>query len=562
MGFFSNLFGRNNEANVVEAEDIAPSHKNQILSTPDTSYDFLDAFNKDNWSNASYQERMDAYQALEHHMAKEQGRAERQIVFEDFSKTNPDSPGAVGYYTGYDDKLHMDTGYLNGTKNPYDGMDTVIHEGRHAYQNDCINGFAEPDSKMAPNLHGIKENDIYGNYHDSGNDYFLQPLEYDAHTYASDTMSNPEFQEHFKNDENYDKYCQAQKAYIDNRSQKCEIGAGYVKDYWENNVKEAENYRNAVLNSPSADSLIGDANHNLENSKEALNDFIDQNYTNGVYDIEKAGNSLSHNDALNKGYTENELSSLKSEPTPAQQTTNDLYQINPDREVIPWCRDTDMFNNLDEHPGPVSDSVYKKSPIDEQNQEEATSENDANASNDEQNEENSSNEDEIADKQNQEEPASENEENNEDNSNDELNNNSQDEQQEAGSEPSQDNERENNDSQDEQQEAGSEPSQDNDQENNNSQDEQQEAGSEPSQDNEQENNDSQDEQQEAASEPSQDNEQENNNSQDEQQEAGSEPSQDNEQENNNSQDNQQEADSQQTQDSSQSGQSEDDGMSM
>ena len=586
MGLFSNIFGRKSVDSSINAENTEKPYKNQILATPDNSYDFLDSFNRENWSNSSYQDRMNAYQSLEHCMAKEQGRAERQVVFEDFSKTHPD---AVGYYSKNDDKLHMDIGYLNGSKNPYDGMDTVIHEGRHAYQHDCINGFAQPDSKLQPNMQGIKENDLDDNYYSGGGNYFYQPLEYDAHTYANNVMNRPEFKEHLSNDEHYNKYCRAQEKYIDAKSRDAEIAAGYTYDNLSNNVKNAEDHRNMVLSNPnSSQQIIDNANNNLSNSKSELNRFVNDNYTDGKFDIEKAGNSLSHNDALNKGYSEEELRSIQGHPTPAQTNTqryNGIYDSN----IEPHCADFDMANHLDEHPGAVDDAVYGKTPESERNQDYFSNQNgnafDNALTNYEA--ENSSNGNDVqyvdenvddyhpetvkgygygshnvyseldnpngefyakqengtnlSESESQENPQENQQEAGVEPNQDENQENSQDAQQEVDAEPNQDESQEN--SQDAQQEVDAEPNQDESQEN--PQENQQEAGVEPNQDENQEN--SQDAQEEVDAEPNQDESQEN--SQENQQEAGVEPNQDESQEN--PQENQQEAGTEPNQDESQ-----------
>ena len=152
MSIFDNI--RDFFSDESSTEMNTPQQDTPVLQDDPTG--FLDTFQKDNWNNASYQERMDAYQSLEHYMAEREGRAERQIVFGNMDK---ESPGAVGYYTSADDRLHMDTGYLTGNRNPYDGMDTVIHEGRHAYQADAMNGYVSPDERLAPHMQGLKDNE-------------------------------------------------------------------------------------------------------------------------------------------------------------------------------------------------------------------------------------------------------------------------------------------------------------------------------------------------------------------------------------------------------------------
>lgn len=497
MGFLDSLFGGNSGAS-------SSAPQNQILQTPDSSHSFLDTFNKTNWSNATVQERMDAYQNLEHFMAQEQGRAERQVVFEDFSKTLEDGDGVVGYYSSNDDKLHMDMKYLTGERNPYDGMDTVIHEGRHAYQHDCINGYATPDDKIAPNMQGMRDNFATGDYHSSNDPFYdLQPAERDSFTYANDVMSRPDFAEHFEGDADYKNYCDAQRMSNDNKAEEYKHFADEYKNDLSNNAARAQSERDSVLSNPNSTAEeIAQANENVNRSNEELARFENDNYTNGEYDIEKSGNSLSHNDF------ENNPNAEYSTPTSAQAQTNYMHNEFPDKPVEPWCTDFDTISNPDHKYGPVDDSVYNMQGSGEQNQQDISSPQQVS------NDENSNDQNAFKYESAGAEPKQDSQKQNTD-----MN-------QEAGAKPRQDNAQENNNFQTQNQEAGAKPSQDNAQENNNSQTQNQEAGAKPSQDNAQENNNSQPQNQEAGAKPSQDNAQENNNSQPQNQEAGAKPSHD------------------------------------
>ena len=360
MSIFNGLFGSHNNQSINNADE--PMVKNQILNTPDTapnsapgnSYDFLDSFKSDNWNNASYQERMNAYQALEHHMAQAEGRPERQIVFSDVSAREN---GAVGYYDPNTDKLYLDEGYINGSKNPFDGMDTVIHEGRHAYQSDCKNGFASPDAKIANNMQGIRDNQAYGNYYGSGIKYFMQPEEYDAHTFANEVMSSPEFTSHLGGEQNYSNYCNAQKAYLDGRTADCEKVAGITRDYAKDDLNNKINKYNELSNNPNASALerenaLRDAQNAKANYDKINNDFYN---SNGEFDIEKAGNSLARSGAENKSERDKYFC---NNPTRAQLQNYNNSAIYPDRAIEPHCTNLDILSNPDAKPGPVSQNAY------------------------------------------------------------------------------------------------------------------------------------------------------------------------------------------------------------
>ncbi|MCI6244716.1 MAG: hypothetical protein MR619_02300 [Eubacterium sp.] len=207
MDFFSNSFSGKSSSQPVYSDADAYSGRNQILETPS----YLDTFKSENYKNASAEERMYAFQALEHDMAQKQGRKERQIVFKEME------PDLCGYYTDEDDCIYLNSAYISdeGAMNnlQYDGMDTVIHEGRHATQADCINGYCDPpDDKLSRNMEGIRNCNVPGVYTEgkkTGN-YRLLPNEYDAFNYANDVMSG-DMSKHFNDDPAYNDYVASQR---------------------------------------------------------------------------------------------------------------------------------------------------------------------------------------------------------------------------------------------------------------------------------------------------------------------------------------------------------------
>ena len=104
--------------------------------------DYKDALRKTiepAWGRLSIAEKTDALQAIEHHTADFEGRAERIIQIEKMDE---------GYYGYYD---HSDSSHLHvslfALETPDEAVKTVLHEGRHAYQHDCIDnntGFPQP----------------------------------------------------------------------------------------------------------------------------------------------------------------------------------------------------------------------------------------------------------------------------------------------------------------------------------------------------------------------------------------------------------------------------------
>lgn len=105
-------------------------------------------FESKNWNRLNFVQRVDALQGLENEMARQQGREPRTLVPETME------PSTAGYYNQEDPlRIYINESniYSNEPGNNYDLMDTVIHEGRHAYQDDCIynrlkDGYIEKES--------------------------------------------------------------------------------------------------------------------------------------------------------------------------------------------------------------------------------------------------------------------------------------------------------------------------------------------------------------------------------------------------------------------------------
>lgn len=91
------------------------------------------------WGSLSLSEKNTVLQTLENKIASEEGRYARNVVFEEI----PDN--YAGFYNHRDPtRLHLSYTVLD---NADETLDTLYHEGRHAYQHDCIDngtGFPEP----------------------------------------------------------------------------------------------------------------------------------------------------------------------------------------------------------------------------------------------------------------------------------------------------------------------------------------------------------------------------------------------------------------------------------
>lgn len=143
------------------------------------------------WSKMSHDQRVDALQGLENSMAAEQGRPPRNIKASDLPPTRR------GQYSPKDpSNLQVNNSLINSSDGNYQAMQTTIHEGRHAYQDDCVTGIATPQPQDKGKVETWSHNmpgrgGVYNNADKMGYPaYRYQPIESDANSYAKDKLNS------------------------------------------------------------------------------------------------------------------------------------------------------------------------------------------------------------------------------------------------------------------------------------------------------------------------------------------------------------------------------------
>lgn len=158
-------------------------------------------FTTNNWAVASIDERRDALQGLETFFAGVQGRTPRTVRVDNLDE------GVMGEYRPRKSTdIFISRELLESNTGNFMAMDTIIHEGRHAYQDDCIMWQCSPHSSDILSVGGWRENmpGRGGAYFDSGFPYRYQPVEADAYSYTSLQMDA--LKEKFGDDPNYIAY--------------------------------------------------------------------------------------------------------------------------------------------------------------------------------------------------------------------------------------------------------------------------------------------------------------------------------------------------------------------
>lgn len=166
--------------------DFAPSMEVQAAEIHDVFMD-MPELQFENWQNLDADERVSALQELEVKVAE---ISHRPPVDVDFEQT---APNVMGYYNG--EKIVISESLLMQNDKYEDVLDTLFHEGRHAYQDyNLYSGtVVEQNSVLVESWR-----DNYELGYESGNwsvfrdigflRYKTQPVEVDARAYANTVM--------------------------------------------------------------------------------------------------------------------------------------------------------------------------------------------------------------------------------------------------------------------------------------------------------------------------------------------------------------------------------------
>lgn len=185
MGLISNILGINKTPSP-HADVFAKFEKSALLMSSQSQLNenreaLFDLFASENWKALSLDDRKSAIQALENDFAFREGRPAKPVVLESMRE---------GLYGGWypeqdkiciNERLVKDGTLYRSQKQPMKSanlqiMDTVIHEGYHAYQTHALENPDIHNDKAQLREWALNEGRYYGN----GHEYFIQPQERDA----------------------------------------------------------------------------------------------------------------------------------------------------------------------------------------------------------------------------------------------------------------------------------------------------------------------------------------------------------------------------------------------
>jgi hypothetical protein len=299
--------------------------------------DNYDNFRKENWDNLSPDERRVSLQNFEDECAIEQGRDSRRI---DISESVNDEYGAKGGQYDHDkdpDTIKIDSSYVGTGSNPFDAMDVIAHEGRHASQHDAIEG-KEIEDIDEEQVDEFKEN--FDEYIDPEEErlgeYEKQLIEKDATDYANKKINSKEMQQRFENDENYNN-AEPVKDY--------QLEESFAKEqaYAEQSAKDFEDFEKGKKNQFSmGNSEKGYREYQQRVDEQLNNDGVTQKSAHDML----GGNNTKENNTIEQSNVRDMMSGKQHNETgmsPQQDNINDLLNGKQKHEI----HDDSQSNGMD-----------------------------------------------------------------------------------------------------------------------------------------------------------------------------------------------------------------------
>ena len=162
----------------------APSDNAQVEAISDVMLRVV-GLEYDKWKELSFDKRMGVLQQLENEVAKIAHRPSCDVVSQSLGE------GHLGYYEQGSNCITINKDYVESTECYEAVLDTLIHEGRHAYQDYNLNirethpRHGEVSNWNLNELHGYQDVE-----HCGFKAYQLQPLESDARAFAEDVVKS------------------------------------------------------------------------------------------------------------------------------------------------------------------------------------------------------------------------------------------------------------------------------------------------------------------------------------------------------------------------------------
>lgn len=165
----------------------------------DTSYSYqesLHLLNDSEWNKLSIQNRAAVLQSVENESARREGRPPCNVSL--FTEAPEKGSISAGQYNPSNNEIMLNTYYLASDSKDY--LNTVLHEGRHAYQEMAVNGDIYHHNQAE--LKAWRNNMKQGHYIDPEKNrraYYRQPIEADAREHADITSRQIQAEQKIQN---------------------------------------------------------------------------------------------------------------------------------------------------------------------------------------------------------------------------------------------------------------------------------------------------------------------------------------------------------------------------
>ncbi len=160
--------------------DSSQTEQNQETSPQSYSEAGMEAFRSDNWNKMDDDEKLESMQQLSDEYSAQIGLSNPPTVVPETNANN---------YGGYVESTNEVKVNLDNCSNPYEAVDTVIHEDTHAYQAEAINSELLSESRYSEADLAVLKSQNYSAYANSGMGYDTQALELDANSTAFQYVS-------------------------------------------------------------------------------------------------------------------------------------------------------------------------------------------------------------------------------------------------------------------------------------------------------------------------------------------------------------------------------------
>ena len=162
--------------------DVAKPTDRQVQEATEALSD-IQEFRTEEWRNLDDAQRLDALREAESRMAETQGRPPVEVKVEQMES------GVYGGYNRKDGVIRISQEHLRSSETA-EVLDTVVHEGRHAYQHYAVEhpGFHPNQAEVEAwdwNMQHYLSPEMLGQ-----RAYMQQPIEADAYAYAGKIVRN------------------------------------------------------------------------------------------------------------------------------------------------------------------------------------------------------------------------------------------------------------------------------------------------------------------------------------------------------------------------------------